>query len=217
MSELRIDSVPKEDDYLAAVLQLSSDAEQFGGMKNYLREYEFRGASDQSEKAHDHIKLAGRIALRLEPKNEYGIAADRMFMGITHAFKRGLITGTKLTDIAHDHLVSDMWVLRRLNKGVEPQIVSDEDGDVDGLGMLPWGRLGLELVGDDAASYVGDMANAVYEKPSHRALYKYGVGAAILTAYTLVVDQNLASVKRYFDQNDISKDIRVLIDANTGE
>ena len=217
MSELHIHSVPENDDYLAAALQLSGDAQQYGGMQGYLRDYEFRAVHNGSQKIHSHIRLAGEIALRLEPKNEMGIAHDRMSLGITHAFKRGLITGTKLTDIVHDKLLPDVQVLQRLNAGVSEQIVYDEDRFVDGLGMLTWGRIGVELVGDDTASYLDDMADDVSENPAHRELYKAGVGAAILTAYCLVVDQNLTSVERYFDQNDVSKELRELIDSTTGE
>ncbi|MDB5160309.1 MAG: hypothetical protein JWO99_572 [Candidatus Saccharibacteria bacterium] len=222
MSELRIFSVPKEDDYLVATLALASEAEQSGGMKEYLREYEFRGASNQSEVIQRHIRLAGEIGLRLEPKNSRGIATDRMFMTITHAFKRGLITGTKITDIVHEGVLSGGYILQRLDQGVPKHVVlEDPDSDteefVDGLGMIEWGGIGLEVMGDDAKSFVGDMASNVYERPEHQALYKMGVGAAILTAYGLIVDENVTSANQYFKHADPSEELRELINSTTGE
>lgn len=217
MSEFQIFPVPKEDDYLNAVLELSAEAEKLGGMNAYLRDYEYRGASGESERIQRHIKAAGAIALRLEPKSDKMVVYDRMFMAITHSFKRGLITGTKLTDIAHGQLIPDALVLHRLDKGIRSTVVMDEDGYVDGLGMIPWGQLGLDTMGEDATSFLTDMANDVYERPEHRALYKLGAGAAILTAHCLVVDENLTSVKRYFHRYDPSKELGELIDSTTGE
>ena len=216
-SEFQIFSVPKDDDYLAATLELYGEVEQFGGMKDYLRDYEFRGSSNQSQRIHDHIKSAGEIALRLEPKDDSGIISDRMFMAITHSFKRGLITGTKLTDIVHDGLVQDMYVLQRLDAGIPQNVVRDEDEFYDGADLIEWGYMGLDLIGDDAKSFIDDMANAVYERPEHRALYKMGTGAAILTAYCLIVDHNVTSVTKYFRQSDLSKELGELINATTGE
>jgi hypothetical protein len=217
MSEFRIFSVPNEDEYLAAVVKLAAAAESFGGMKEYLREYEFLGSSDQSEIARRHIRAAGEIALRLEPKSKEGVVADRMFMTITHSFKRGLITGTQLTDIVHDEYVPDLLVLHRLDKGIRRNIGEDKDDFVDGLGMLTWGQMGLELMGEEAVSFLDDLANDVAELPEHRSLYKLAAGAAVLTAYSLIVDQNITSVTRYFSQNDLSKELRELTDSTTGE
>ena len=221
--ELRILSVPNENDYLAATLALSGEVELSGGMRDYLREYEFRGASDQSKKIQNHIRLAGEIALRLEPKNSNGIASDRMFMAITHAFKRGLITGTKITDAVHEGLLTNMYVLRKLDEGIPRKVVKedediDDDEFVDGLGMIQWGGMGLDLVvGDDAKLLINDLASNVYERPEHQALYKMGVGAAILTAYCLIVDENVISAERYFKQVDPSEELNELIDSTTGE
>jgi hypothetical protein len=214
-------SVPKEGDYLAATLALASEAEQFGGMKGYLRDYEFRGSGDHSQKIQNHIRLAGEIALRIEPKNSSGIVTDRMFMAITHAFKRGLITGTKITDRVHDGLLPDGYVLQRLDSGTPKEVVAeDEDNPVeftDGNGMIEWGAIGLEIMGDDAKSFVHDMSSVVYERPEHGALYKMGIGAAVFSAYCLIIDENVTSANQYFKQADPSQELKELIDSTTGE
>jgi len=137
---------------------------------------------------------------------------------MTHSFARGMRAGYRMVHFVHEQPVSLHGLLNVLHTSldVEPQqnglLLERGAGNLEAMG-----RTGLEIMGEEAASYVESWAKDMTSENRLQELITKGAGAVVLGAYALHVDQNFEFIKAYFNNIDISSELRDILAPDTGE
>lgn len=207
--------LPIEDDYIIATDESTIEFGLRGGPRQAIISREV--ASRRSEKIFDEIYAAGVVALHIEDRDETGLAKDRT-MPRMHAFKRGMMAGTKITGKVHGGHIGPhriyYWLDRAANSMVNLSDPSDRDGDI----LRTLGMQGLEMMGTIVTKTATEWGMTCNQGDEETALlFTQGCGAAAMMGYILHSNDNvdisriiLQGSRELLKEGDISS-------INTGE
>jgi hypothetical protein len=203
--------LPTESDYVAAAELCQEDYDTYGGpwvrmMRDDLYISTPRSMTD------DAINGATAEVARRVDDGFYP------YYQMTHSFARGMRAGYRMVHLVHKQPVSLHGLLSLFNTSVdvEPQqnglLLERGSGNLEGIG-----KTGLEIMGEEAASYVEAWAKDMTPDNRLQELITRGTGAVVLGAYALHVDQNFNFIKTYLENIDITSELDDILASNTGE
>jgi hypothetical protein len=174
--------VPIESDYDAAGELVEMQFEERGGAwSKYFTDA--TEAAENSEEVRTLFENMWATALLVEPILDDDFTPEDRLYRSADAYRAGMYTAILLATEVFDERMSYDMIHDQLNKNLPFPIYNGKDQhDANGEFLKNLGFMGLEVVGEQAGTYIDKWASEIVIDPTHQTMFKLGTGA-ILALY----------------------------------
>jgi len=217
MAEIEFYPNPTEQEYAGAIAAQTAAFNEKGGIWVAMMKYE---RSVRPGGALYHIMGASALVARhVEPEVDEGAPYDP-YLGITHSFKRGMLTGFGTVELVHADTVTTGEILRTMVvTGVSAVEGSNEYASkfLSQETLQEIGRRGLRLIGSESREIVETLANEVTVDYEKREAFKLGYGTVMHIADALHIQYNMQQHDLFVSSDDWTSELEDISRLNTGE